>query len=131
MKIDDIFVKEHIDRWTKAWNDHNIKEILSLYSDNILFRSPKIKSVYPDRNSATITNKKELEEYFSLGLKKYSNLKFISVDYFLKKNKVIFEYIGTPDNKIQWSVMEAFEFNSDNGLIEKSSVYYGVEEKFS
>jgi ketosteroid isomerase-like protein len=35
MEIDDIFAKEHIHRWTKAWNDHDIKEILSLYSENI------------------------------------------------------------------------------------------------
>jgi hypothetical protein len=27
--------------------------------------------------------------------------------------------------------MEAFEFNSDNGLNEKSNVYYGIEDKFS
>jgi hypothetical protein len=48
MEIDDIFAKEHIQRWVKAWNDHNIKEILSLYSENILFSSPKIKLVYPN-----------------------------------------------------------------------------------
>jgi len=39
---------------------------------------------------------------------------------------VIFEYQGTPDNKICSSVMEKFEFGKD-GWIEKSSVYYGTE----
>jgi hypothetical protein len=29
MEMDDTFAKEHIHRWTKAWNDHNIKEVLS------------------------------------------------------------------------------------------------------
>ena len=47
MEMDDTFAKEHIHEWTKAWNEHNIKEVLSLYSDNISFSSPKIKSVYP------------------------------------------------------------------------------------
>ena len=64
MEIDDRSAKEHIHRWTKAWNDHNVKEVLSLYSENILFSSPKVKSVYPNWTSATITNKKDLEEYF-------------------------------------------------------------------
>jgi len=127
MEMDDTFVKEHIRRWTKAWNDHNIKEVLSLYSENILFSSPKVKSVYPNRTSATITNKKDLEEYFCAGLKKFPMLHFTPVDYFLKNQKVIFEYNATPDNKIQWSVIEKFEFNND-GLIEKSSVYYGKED---
>ena len=127
MQIDDTFASEHINKWTKAWNDHNIKEVLSLYSDNILFSSPKIKSVYPNKTSSTITNKKDLEEYFCAGLKKFPMLHFIPIDYFLKNQKVIFEYDATPDNKIQWSVIEKFEFNND-GLIERSSVYYGKEE---
>jgi hypothetical protein len=128
MKVDELFVKEHLDKWTKAWNDHNLKEILSLYSENILFRSPKVNLVYPDRTSVTITNKTELEEYFSLGLKKYPNLYFVPVDYFFKNHKVIFEYHGV-DNKIQWSVIEKFEFNTE-GLISNSEAYYGVEEQY-
>lgn len=128
MELDDTFVKEHIHRWTKAWNDHNIKKVLSLYSENILFSSPKVKSVYPNnRTSATITNKKDLEEYFCLGLKKFPMLHFRPIDYFLKNHKVIFEYSATPDNKIQWSVIEKFEFDNDR-LIEKSNVYYGWED---
>jgi hypothetical protein len=43
---------------------------------------------------------------------------------------VIFEYNATPDSKIQWSVAEKFEFDND-GLIEKSSVYYGKEDGFT
>lgn len=129
MEIDELFAKEHLDKWTKAWNDHNLKEILSLYSENILFRSHKVKLVYPDRTSVTITNKTELEEYFSLGLKKYPNLHFIPVDYFLKNHKVLFEYYGAPDNKMQWSVIEEFEFNTE-GLISNFEVYYGAEEQY-
>lgn len=127
MELDDTFVKEHIHRWTNAWNDHNIKKVLSLYSENILFSSPKVKSVYPNRTSATIRNKKDLEEYFCLGLKKFPMLHFMPIDYFLKNHKVIFEYSATPDNKIQWSVIEKFEFDNDR-LIEKSNVYYGWED---
>ena len=127
MEIDDRFAKEHIQRWITTWNDHNIKEVVSLYSENILFSSPKVKSVYPNRTSATITNKKDLEEYFCFGLKKFPALHFTPIDYFLKNHKVILEYSATPNNKIQWSVIEKFEFNSD-GLIEQSSVYYGMED---
>jgi hypothetical protein len=108
MEIDNSFAKEHINRWTKARNDHNLKDILSHYSEKILFHSPKVKLVYPNRTSITITNKKDLEEYFSLGLKKFPNLQFVPVEYFWKDHIVTFEYKGTPDNKIYWSVMEKF-----------------------
>jgi SnoaL-like domain len=130
MEMDDTFAKEHIHRWTKAWNDHNIKEVLSLYSENILFSSPKLKLVYPNRTSSTITNKKDLEEYFCSGLTKFPMLYFTPIDYLSNNHKIIFEYSATPDNKIQWSVIEKFEFNND-GLIEKSSVYYGKEDLIS
>ena len=83
--------------------------------------------VYPNRTSTTITNKRDLEEYFSLGLKKFPNLQFVPVEYFLKDNIVIFEYKATPDNKVYWSVMEKLEFNKD-GLIVKCRVYYGTED---
>ena len=127
MEMDDTFAKEHIHRWTKAWNDHNIKEVLSLYSENILFSSPKLKLVYTNRTSSTITNKKDLEEYFCSGLTKFPMLHFTPIDYLSNNHKIVFEYSATPDNKIQWSVIEKFEFNND-GLIEKSSVYYGKED---
>jgi SnoaL-like domain len=120
------FVKEHIDKWISAWNTHDLKAILSLYPEDIEFRSPKIKSIYSDRATNIITNKRDLEEYFSLGLKKFSNLHFTPIDFTVKENHIILEYHGTPDNKIKWFVMEKFEFKE--GLIVKSSVFYGVEE---
>jgi hypothetical protein len=127
MEIDNRFAKEHIYKWIRAWNDHNLKEVISLYSENITFSSPKIKSVYPNRDSTTITNKKDLEEYFSSGLKKFPMLQFMPIDYFLKNHKVVLEYNATPDKKIQWPVIEKFTFD-DDALIEKSTVYYGAED---
>ena len=32
MEIDDRFAKEHIHKWIRAWNDHNLREVISLYS---------------------------------------------------------------------------------------------------
>lgn len=128
MKIDNRFAKEHIYKWTRAWNDHNLGEVISLYSENITFSSPKIKSVYPNRDSTTITNKKDLEGYFSSGLKKFPMLQFMPIDYFLKNHKVVvLEYNATPDKKIQWPVIEKFTFD-DDALIEKSTAYYGAED---
>jgi hypothetical protein len=98
-------------------------KVLSLDSDDILFSRPKVKLVFPGRQFAIITNKRELEVYFSTGLKKSPNLGFTPVDYFVQDQKVILQYFGIPDSKIR---MEKFEFNAVR-LIAKSDVYYGVE----
>jgi hypothetical protein len=79
--------------------------------------------------SAMITNKTELKEYFLLGLKKYPNIHFVPVEYFLKNQIIIFEYYCRPDNEIQWSVFEKFDLNAE-GLISNSEVYYGAEEQY-
>lgn len=126
MTIDESSAKDHIDKWIEAWNAHDLGTILSLYSEDIKFRSPKIKSVCPDKISNLITSKKDLEEYFSLGLKKFSNLHFTPIDFVVKENRIILEYYSTPDNKIKWHVMEKFEIN--DGLITKSSAYYCIED---
>jgi hypothetical protein len=42
MEIDDQFAKKHIHKWIKAWNDHNLSEVISLYSENISFCSLKL-----------------------------------------------------------------------------------------
>ena len=128
MKINHLFAQGHIRKWTNAWNDHDLKKILYFYSEDILFSSPKVNLIFHDRPSATITDKRELGEYFSHGLKKFPNIHFTPVDFFLKGQKVILEYLGTPDNKMQWSVIEKFEFNTV-GVITKSNVYYGVESQ--
>ena len=125
MAIDESFAKAHIDKWINSWNAHDLKAIISLYAENIEFRSPKIKIVYPDKTNATIYNRKDLEEYFSLGLKRFSDLQFTPIDFIVKGNNILLEYYGLPDNKIKWSVIEKFELKDE--LIVKSSAFYGVD----
>lgn len=58
MKIDNLRAKEHINKWTNAWNDHDLMKVLSLYSDDILFSSPKVRFVFPDRQPAIQTRER-------------------------------------------------------------------------
>jgi hypothetical protein len=124
--ISESFAKDHIDKWITAWNHHDIAAVLSLYSEDIEIYSPKIRAVFPDRTDAKITNKQDLENYFSLALKKFPNLHFTPIDFIIKGNQIILEYHGIPDGKTRWSVIEKHELK--DGLIAKSDVYYGVEE---
>jgi len=44
----------------------------------------------------------------------------------IQENKILLEYCATLDGKHRTSVIEKFEFQ--DGLITKSSVFYGSEE---
>jgi hypothetical protein len=125
--ISESFAKEHVEKWVTAWNNHDLNAILSMYAQDIEFYSPKIKAVFPERASARITNKKDLDYYWSLALKKFPQIHFTPVEFTIKENKCLLQYVAAPDAKVEWSVIEKFEFGN-NGLIVTSNVFYGVEE---
>ena len=43
MNYSESFVKEHIEKWVNAWNNHDLKSVLSMSSDDIV-NSPVRKS---------------------------------------------------------------------------------------
>ena len=127
MDYSESFAKTHVEKWINAWNNHDLKTVLSLYSDNIEFSSPKIKVVFPERKSSRVTNKSELEEYWTKALKNFPRLYFIPKQTVIQGNVCVFEYYATLDGENKTSVIEKFEFQ-DDGLVKKSSVFYGAEE---
>lgn len=121
------FAKEHVDKWVSAWNSHDVEAVLALYSDDIEFSSPKIKVVFPERKSSTVTNKTDLREYWTKGLKNnFSNLHFTPKQILMSGNVCILEYDATLDGKNRTKVMEKFEFRGDK--VAKASAFYGIEE---
>lgn len=127
MSLSQKFANEHVKKWIDCWNNRDLETILSMYSDNIEFSSPKIKIVFPDRNTSKINNKKDLERYWSLALKKnYPNLKFTAKEVFVINNYIILEYFANLNDTKSVSVIEKFEFK--DGLILKSSVFYGADD---
>ena len=127
MKYSESFAKEHVEKWVNAWNSHDLKAVLSMYSDDIEFSSPKIKVVFPKRKLSKVTNKLELEEYWTKALKNYPNLHFIPKQTIIQGNLCAFEYYAILDGTNRISVIEKFEFQGD-GLVKKSSGFYGAEE---
>jgi len=121
-----MMVNDHVERWINAWNKHDLKTVLSMYSDDIEFSSPKIKAVFPDRTKPKITNKKDLEDYWSKALIKYPNLHFVHKESVIQNNTYLVEYYAILDGKTKTSVIEKFEL--ENGFVIRSSAFYGAEE---
>lgn len=120
------FAKDHVEKWVKAWNDHDLNAILSSYAEELEFSSPKICMILGENKNNTIRSKEELNTYFSAGLKRFPNLKFRIIDFAVGDNKVILEYSANLDGKSLVNVVEKFEFQ--NELVKKSGVYYGTEQ---
>jgi hypothetical protein len=120
------FAKDHVEKWVKGWNDHNLNTIMSSYAEELEFSSPKVRMILGENKNNTIRSKGELSTYFSAGLERFPNLKFKIIDFTVGDNKVILEYSANLDGKSLVNVVEKFEFR--NELVKKSGVYYGNEQ---
>ncbi|MDQ6723773.1 MAG: nuclear transport factor 2 family protein [Thermoproteota archaeon] len=124
-ELSDLFVKEHIKRWIDAWNNKDLETVLSMFTDDIQFLSPKIRTILPELNSEKIDNKKDLKRYWSTALDKLNSLHFTSKEYFIKDNTCILEYIATFNGKTKFLAIEKSEFNDK--LICNASAFYGPQ----
>ena len=68
-EISDSFATEHIKRWINAWNNKDLGKVLSMFTENIEFCSPKIKVITPEFNSDKVNNKQDLKHYWSTALR--------------------------------------------------------------
>jgi ketosteroid isomerase-like protein len=125
-EILDSFATEHIKRWINAWNNKDLEKVLSMFTENIEFSSPKIKVITPEFNSEKVTNKQDLKHYWSTALQKLTSLHFTAKDYYIKGNTCVLEYVATFDGKSNFLSIEKSEFNEDN-LIYKASAFYGPQ----
>ncbi len=97
-----------------------------MYSEDIEFSSPKIKAVFPERSVSKINNIRDLEVHWSKALKKYPELNFVLKESIFHNNICLIEYYAVMDGRTRTSVIEKFEL--ENGVVIKSSVFYGAEE---
>lgn len=104
--------------WIEAWNRHDIDDILSHYSEDVVFTSPFVVKLLGD-NSGTIFGKEALESYFLKGLESYPDLKFeiinilYGVDSFTLYYKSVNEMLAAEVMKLD-----------SNGMIERVVTHY-------
>jgi ketosteroid isomerase-like protein len=125
-EISDSFVKEHIKGWINAWNNKDLETVLSMFTEDIEFSSPKIKLITPEFNSEKVNNKQDLRHYWSTAKEKITSLYFTPKDYYIKGNICVLEYIATFDGKTKFLSIEKFEFNDDSKIY-KASAFYGPQ----
>lgn len=79
------------DKWIEAWNSHNIDNIISQYSDDVVFTSPFVAKLLGDE-SGTISGKKALKSLFTKALEEYPDLKFEFHDVLIGVNSLTLLY---------------------------------------
>lgn len=84
--------------WVKAWNSHDLDQIMSYYVEDIVLVSPVAAKIL-NEPSGKVIGKNALREYFKKGLEVYPNLKFELIDVMWGIESVVLYYINQKGTK--------------------------------
>lgn len=109
-------------KWFEAFNEHNLENLLSLYSEHAKHFSPKLKIRQPQTNGLII-GKNALRTWWADAFERLPNLHYKVTSLTANEQRVFMEYIRQVPNEDDMLVAEVLEI--ENGLIISSRVYHG------
>lgn len=113
--------KEIAIKWFKAFNEHNLENLLSLYDDNAQHYSPKLKIRKPETNGL-VQGKNALRDWWQDAFDRLPTLEYEVVKLTADDEQVFMEYTRFVDGEEPLSVGEVLEI--ENGKIVASRVYH-------
>lgn len=114
--------RDFAERWISAWNRKDVEAVLAGFSDDVIFTSPRAKSVV---GSSQVVGKSQLREYWSRSLSRIQSLRFTLDHVLCDGDRLAIVYIAEIDGKCIRAV-EFLNFGLD-GLIREGEAMHGVE----
>lgn len=109
-------------QWLKAFNDHNLENLLSLYDENAEHFSPKLRTRKPETNGL-IKGKMALKMWWQDAFERLPDLTYKEITITADRNHAVMEYTRIVSGEENMNVAEVLEIR--NGLIVASRVYHG------
>ena len=107
--------------WFKAFNEHNVEDLLSLYHNDAVHYSPKLKVRMPETNGL-ITGKDALRTWWQDAFDRLPTLRYEILTLTANRERVFMEYVRHVDGEDDLRVGEVLEIT--NGKIAASRVYH-------
>lgn len=108
--------------WFAAFNSKNLKNLLSLYHDQAMHYSPKLKIARPE-TEGLIKGKTELENWWRSAFERLPGLHYEVKKLTVDEDQVFMEYTRKVPGETDLNVGEVLEIR--DGLIVHSRVYHG------
>lgn len=109
-------------QWFDAFNEHNLEKLLSLYHDDALHYSPKLKILQPD-TYGFVRGKQALRGWWQDAFDRLPTLSYKPTSLTANGDRVFMEYVRKVYNEADMLVAEVLEIK--DGLIVASRVYHG------
>jgi ketosteroid isomerase-like protein len=91
--LDETHARAFADEWVRAWNAHDLDQIMRHYDDDVVLVSPVAARLLGDP-SGTVSGKAALRSYFQRGLQAYPQLKFELLDVMWGLGSVVLYYVN-------------------------------------
>jgi predicted ester cyclase len=91
-------VRHFAHEWVRAWNAHDLDEIMSHYSADVVLVSPVAARILGDPSGA-VQGADALRAYFKRGLDAYPNLRFELIDVMWGLSSVVLYYLNQNGTK--------------------------------
>lgn len=108
--------------WFEAFNSHNLEKLLSLYDDDAMHFSPKLKIKHPETNGY-VTGKEALRTWWQEAFDTIPSLHYKVTSLTSNPDRVFMEYIRMVTGESDMLVAEVLEIK-ENKII-ASRVYHG------
>lgn len=117
--IDRQFAENFAREWIGSWNSHDLKRVLSHYSDQFEMSSPVIVQIAGEP-SGTLKGKDAVGAYWAKALKLVPDLRFELLTTLIGVNSITLYYKG-----VRGLAAEVFHFGPDR-KVERAYAHYGV-----
>jgi ketosteroid isomerase-like protein len=109
-------------KWFDAFNTHDLEKLLSLYHEEAVHYSPKLKVRKPETNGY-VKGKAALRDWWQDAFERIPSLNYSVTTLTADDERVFMEYVRRADGDPEMLVAEVLEIK--DGMIMASRVYHG------
>jgi ketosteroid isomerase-like protein len=109
-------------KWFDTFNNKEIEKLLSLYDEDVVHFSPKLKSLKPETNGF-ITGKQALREWWQEAFERLPSLNYKVKSVTANGDRVFMEYTRSAEGEDDKQIAEVLDIREDK--IIASRVYHG------
>ncbi|MFF7993352.1 nuclear transport factor 2 family protein [Kitasatospora xanthocidica] len=120
MTVDHAFAQRFAGEWVAAWNARDLEGVLTHYTDDVVFSSPRVVTVLGEP-SGEVRGKGALRAYWSKALALLPDLRFTLESVRVSVDTIVIDY----RNERGVAVSEALTFR--DGLVHRGFGAYGPE----
>lgn len=110
--------RQFAEHWVNAWNNHDLEDILSHYTDDFEMTTPMIQRLLGIA-TGTLKGKKAIGDYWKAALQKIPDLSFSIIDVTCGVNSVSIYYNAVLDKR----AIETFFFNNEGKVFKALATY--------